>query len=376
MIRGIGPVCARRLVKAFGTDVFEIIEATPERLREVGGIGPSRAAKITAGWSDQRVIREIMVFLHAHGVGTARAVRIFKAYGTDAVQMMSENPCRLARDIRGVGFRTADLIAGKFGVEKTASIGVRAGVSFALSEAMGDGHCGLPRAELTVLAEKLLEVTRALIESAIGEELAKGSVTADWVGEAECIFLTGLYQAKPDLILEPLVRAALIEDFNSHGDITTRTVIPSGTRVDGAIRAREGGTASGMQMAALTFRLIDPSLRLQVLVPDGSAFGPGDILARMRRCRRHPVGRARGAELCGPPVGHRHHHRRLRGRDARHRGAHHLHAQDHAWPAAGGKAGGAARRGLQPPRLALRRDPDQGQSHRGRRRHPCRVAGR
>ncbi|MCZ0962385.1 SF1B family DNA helicase RecD2 [Paracoccus benzoatiresistens] len=196
MIRGIGPVYARRLVKAFGKDVFDIIEETPERLREVGGIGPVRAAKITAGWADQKVIREIMVFLHGHGVGTARAVRIFKTYGTDAVQVMSENPYRLARDIRGIGFRTADLIAGKLGIEKTASIRVRAGVSFALSEAMGDGHCGLPRAELTGLAEKLLEVSSALIESAIGDELAEGTVTADRVGEAECIFLTGLYQAE------------------------------------------------------------------------------------------------------------------------------------------------------------------------------------
>ncbi len=196
MIRGIGPVYARRLVKAFGEHVFDIIEAEPERLREVGGIGPVRAAKITAGWADQKVIREIMVFLHQHGVGTARAVRIFKTYGTDAVQVMSENPYRLARDIRGIGFRTADVIAGKLGIEKTASIRVRAGVSFALSEAMGDGHCGLPRAELTALAEKLLDVPPALIESAIGEELAEGAVTADRVGEADCIFLTGLYGAE------------------------------------------------------------------------------------------------------------------------------------------------------------------------------------
>lgn len=85
----------------------------------------------------------------------------------------------------------------------------------------------------------------------------------------------------PDLILEPLVRAALIEDLGTNGDITTRTVIPSGTRMDAAIRAREPGTASGMQLAALAFRLIDPALRLDVLVPDGAAFAPGDTLARI-----------------------------------------------------------------------------------------------
>ena len=205
MIRGIGPVYARRLVKQFGTDVFDIIEATPERLREVEGIGPVRAARITAGWADQKVIREIMVFLHQHGVGTARAVRIFKTYGTDAVQVMSENPYRLARDIRGIGFRTADAIAEKLGIEKTALIRLRAGISFALTEAMADGHCGLPRTELMGLAEKLLEVPAGLVETALQLELAEGTVTADRVGETACVFLTGLYNAERG-IAEHLMR--------------------------------------------------------------------------------------------------------------------------------------------------------------------------
>ena len=196
MIRGIGPVYAKRLVKSFGKDVFDIIEASPERLRDVTGIGPMRATKITAGWADQKAIREIMVFLHQHSVGTARAVRIFKTYGNDAVQVMSENPYRLAKDIRGIGFRTADLIAEKLGIEKTAMIRVRAGISFALSEAMGDGHCGLPREDLIGLAGKLLEVPQPLIESALLEELADETVTADSVGEVDCIFLTGLYLAE------------------------------------------------------------------------------------------------------------------------------------------------------------------------------------
>ena len=196
MIKGIGPVYAKRLVRMFGKDVFDIIEASPDRLREVEGIGPKRADKITAGWADQKVIREIMVFLHQNGVGTARAVRIFKTYGTDAVQVMSENPYRLAKDIRGIGFRTADLIAEKLGIEKTAMIRIRAGISFALTEAMGNGHCGLPRAELIGLAEKLLEVPAPLIESALAEELMEETVTADRVGDAECVFLTGLYLAE------------------------------------------------------------------------------------------------------------------------------------------------------------------------------------
>lgn len=196
MIRGIGPVYAKRMVKTFGKDVFDIIEAEPKRLREVEGIGPKRADKITSAWADQKVIREIMVFLHEHTVGTARAVRIFKTYGTDAVQVMSENPYRLAHDIRGIGFRTADLIAEKLGIEKTAMIRVRAGISYALTEAMSDGHCGLPTSELTALAVKLLEVPSDLVATALQLELADATVTADSVAETPCIFLSGLYHSE------------------------------------------------------------------------------------------------------------------------------------------------------------------------------------
>ena len=144
MIRGVGPAYAKKLLRAFGEKVFDIIEATPDRLHEVDGIGPVRASRITAAWAEQKAVREIMVFLHSHGVGTARAVRIFKTYGADAVQVMSENPYRLARDIRGIGFKTADAIAMKLGIDKSAMIRVRAGISYALTEAMDEGHCGLP----------------------------------------------------------------------------------------------------------------------------------------------------------------------------------------------------------------------------------------
>src|SRR5205085_4300190 len=106
MIRGMGPAYARKLIRAFGEGVFEIIEQEPNRLREVTGIGPKRATRIIAGWAEQKVIREIMLFLHSNGVGTSRAVRIYKTYGADAIQLISENPYRLARDIRGIGFLT------------------------------------------------------------------------------------------------------------------------------------------------------------------------------------------------------------------------------------------------------------------------------
>src|SRR6202521_2764949 len=196
MIRGIGPIYAKKLVRAFGEKVFDTIEAEPERLREVTGIGAVRASRITAAWVEQKIIREIMVFLHSNGVGTARAVRIFKTYGADAMQVMTENPYRLARDIRGIGFKTADAIAMKLGVDKTAMIRVRAGISYALTEAMDEGHCGLPTGELTPLAEKLLDVPQDLIYAALDLELADGTVIADRLGEIPCVFLAGLYRAE------------------------------------------------------------------------------------------------------------------------------------------------------------------------------------
>jgi exodeoxyribonuclease V alpha subunit len=207
MIRGVGPVYAKKLVRAFGDKVFDIIETTPDRLREVDGIGPVRAASILAAWAEQKAVREIMVFLHSHGVGTARAVRIFKTYGADAIQVMTENPYRLARDIRGIGFKTADAIAMRLGIEKTAMVRVRAGISYALTEAMDEGHCGLPTDELVPLAEKLLEVPAELVRTALDLELTEGTVIPDWVGEIPCVFLAGLHRAERT-IAERLTRLA------------------------------------------------------------------------------------------------------------------------------------------------------------------------
>ncbi len=196
MVRGIGPVYARKMVKTFGERVFDIIEAEPDRLREVDGIGPIRVRRIAAAWAEQKAVREIMVFLHNHGVGTARAVRIYRTYGADAVQVMAENPYRLARDIRGIGFKTADAIAMRLGIEKTAMVRVRAGISFALAEAMNEGHCGLPTAQLVTLAVELLEVSQKLAEAALELELGDGTVVAHTIGDVPSVFLASLYRAE------------------------------------------------------------------------------------------------------------------------------------------------------------------------------------
>ena len=140
-----------------------------------------------------------MLFLHSNGVGTSRAVRIYKTYGADAVRLISENPYRLARDIRGIGFRTADQIAAKLGIEKTALIRVRAGISYALAEAMDEGHCGLPFEELVPLTEKLLEVPAELVETALNLELEGGAVMADDLEGRRCVFLAALYRAEREI---------------------------------------------------------------------------------------------------------------------------------------------------------------------------------
>lgn len=202
MVKGIGPVYAGRLVKVFGADVFDIIEQTPERLREVEGIGVIRAKKITAGWADQKVIREIMVFLHGNGVSTSRAVRIFKTYGQDAIAIVTENPYRLAQDIRGIGFLSADTIAQKVGIERDSPLRARAGVSYALSEASGEGHCGLPRTQLLTLAVKLLDIPHTIIEDAIDQELDEGIVIADTVDGVPSVFLAPLYNAERSIVTQ------------------------------------------------------------------------------------------------------------------------------------------------------------------------------
>ena len=196
MIKGIGPVYGQRLVEVFGQDVFEVIEQSPERLREVAGIGPTRAARIVTGWGDQKAIREIMIFLHGHGVSTSRAVRIYKTYGVDAIEVISRDPYQLARDIRGIGFKSADQIAFSLGIEKTALARTRAGILYALSQAMNDGHCGLPEEALLPAAAKLLEVPEEALSPALALELDAGSVIVDRVGDVACIFLAGLHRAE------------------------------------------------------------------------------------------------------------------------------------------------------------------------------------
>ncbi len=196
MIKGIGPIYAKKLVTAFGTDVFEIIEANPARLREITGIGQSRANQVTKGWADQRIIRDIMLFLHTHKISTARAVRIYKTYGARAIAVITEDPYRLARDIRGIGFVSADTIAQQVGIAKTSLLRARAGISYALTKAMDDGHCGLPQDLLLTSCQELLDIPLELVSQALDAELEIKSVIQATIDQVPCIFLGGLFHAE------------------------------------------------------------------------------------------------------------------------------------------------------------------------------------
>ena len=174
LIKGIGPAFAARLVKKFGKDVFTVISEKPGRLREVAGIGRSRQRAITESFRAQKVVREIMVFLHSHGVSSSRAYRIFKTYGEDAIERVQADPYCLARDIRGIGFQTADEIAARVGVAPQSDLRARAGVEFTLQELTRDGHCAYPRAELAKRASELLGIPAEATDAAIAHGVASG----------------------------------------------------------------------------------------------------------------------------------------------------------------------------------------------------------
>jgi len=210
LIKGIGPHYAEKLVHAFAFDVFTVMEKEQEKLITVSGIGRKRAKIIAEGWAEQRAVRAIMLFLYAHGVGTSRAVRIYKTYGEKSIDVIKENPYRLAKDIRGIGFLTADTIAQKLGIEKNSLLRARAGISYALGEGLNNGNCALPLEQLLDLAEKLLQISRELIEEALQLEIYEGNVLQDKIGEKECIFLAWLYRIE-EKIAEKLYTLSLVD---------------------------------------------------------------------------------------------------------------------------------------------------------------------
>ncbi|MGQ9636878.1 MAG: SF1B family DNA helicase RecD2 [Thermodesulfobacteriota bacterium] len=169
LIKGIGPIMAERIVRTFGLNTLNIIEKSPDRLAEVDGIGPKRIEMITRAWEEQKEIKEIMIFLQGHGVSVAYSAKIFKQYGNRAIEILREDPYRLARDIHGIGFLTADRIAQNLGVDPNSIARAKAGVIYVLQSLVEEGHVYYPEKELMRKAREILEVDQEVIERAILE---------------------------------------------------------------------------------------------------------------------------------------------------------------------------------------------------------------
>lgn len=227
MIRGIGKHFAQRLIAAFGEAVFDVIEEEPHRLSAVEGIGKKRQEQIVLAWKEQKSIRQIMVFLHSHGVSTTRAVRIYKTYGDAAVERVRENPYCLAQDIRGIGFKTADELALKLGIPRDSIQRARAGTGHALMQLCEHGHCAAEREGLIKASVELLEVPEALIEQAIGLEIAAKRLIPEVVntleGDKACLFTVPFYRAELGVVDR---LTALKQGVLPWGEIDTEKAIP------------------------------------------------------------------------------------------------------------------------------------------------------
>lgn len=200
LIRGIGPVYARKLVDHFGARVFDVIEKESARLEEVEGIGRTRRLSIKDGWNETRAIRAIMAFLLGHGVSTARAFRIYKTYGEEAIVRVREDPYCLARDIHGIGFKSADQIAMRMGIAADSALRARAGVEYTLQELTHDGHCAYPRAELIARTVETLDIPESTVTEAVDHGLTERRLVEEPQPDGDrLIFLSALYQAECSL---------------------------------------------------------------------------------------------------------------------------------------------------------------------------------
>jgi exodeoxyribonuclease V alpha subunit len=200
LIKGIGPVLADRIVTHFGVDALDVIEHEPQRLIEVPKLGPKRTKLIAAAWEEQKAIKEVMVFLQGVGVSTSLAVRIYKQYQDKAIDVVREEPYRLANDVWGIGFRTADVIAKAVGIPHDSPQRVKAGLQFTLSEATNDGNCYLPENELIGAAIKILQVDAGLVIECLAELVAEEGVVREVMPDGEPgIYLVAFHRAEISL---------------------------------------------------------------------------------------------------------------------------------------------------------------------------------
>lgn len=192
LIKGVGPKFAKRIVNLFGMDTISVIEGTPERLNEVGGIGKKRVEMIVKSWEQQKEIKNIMLFLQGHDVSTSFAAKIYKTYGNDSIEIVKSNPYKLADDIWGIGFKTADSIASKLGFEKNCFTRCRSGILYTLNQLADEGHVYAEKEQLISKSTELLGTEREAVTDALEQILN----TNDLILDDEAIYLPPFYMAE------------------------------------------------------------------------------------------------------------------------------------------------------------------------------------
>jgi exodeoxyribonuclease V alpha subunit len=196
LVKGIGPHFARKIVAVFGDRTLQVIDESPAFLQEVKGIGPRRLQRIRESWHEQKGVRAVMVFLQSHGIGTARAVRVYKTYGDKAVDTVRANPYRLATDIWGVGFQTADQLAGRLGIDRHSPLRARAALRFVLQQLSHEGHVGFPEVGVVERTAELTEIPREVIAAAAEAERQEGELVREPGGEEPWLYLKPLFLAE------------------------------------------------------------------------------------------------------------------------------------------------------------------------------------
>ncbi|GIH78123.1 ATP-dependent RecD-like DNA helicase [Planobispora longispora] len=304
LIKGIGPKMAERIVDHFGTDTLEIIETAPERLVEVPGLGPKRTKMIGVAWEEQKIIKEVMIFLQGVGVSTSIAVRIFKQYGDASISVVKNEPYRLADDVWGIGFKTADTIAQAVGIPHDSPERVKAGLRYTLSQGADDGHCYLPAPNLIADAVKILQVPAELVASCLEELVAEEGVVREDLPAGDntipAIYLVPFHRA--ELSLAGSLRSLL---RSSHDRMGVFQSVDWDVALEW-LRGRTGADLAQEQSQAVRLALTEKVAVLTGGPGCGKSFTVRSIvtLARAKKAKvilAAPTGRAakRLAELTG-----------------------------------------------------------------------------
>jgi exodeoxyribonuclease V alpha subunit len=304
LIKGIGPKMAERIVDHFGLDTLDVIEQRPERLVEVPGLGPKRTKMIAAAWEEQKIIKEVMIFLQGVGVSTSIAVRIFKQYGESSIDVVRTRPYQLADDVWGIGFKTADTIAQAVGIPHDSPERVKAGLRHTLSQAADDGHCYLPAPNLVADAVKILDVPVDLVTACLESSVAAEEVVREHIpagdGLVPAVYLLPFHRAELSLA------SGLLALLRARADRLAAFADVDWERAERWLREQTGADLAAEQRQAVRLALTHKVAVLTGGPGCGKSFTVRSIvaLARAKRARvilAAPTGRAakRLSELTG-----------------------------------------------------------------------------